>query len=235
MGKEIDILKLTAKELHGMGEDLREQDKHEEAIQYLSVAIVKYQKEDDYRGMIDALKGRTLTWKHYFLLTEDKTYAILALKDAEAMLEITQEKKLDDKLSTSYFRLGEVAMLTDDFPPAIKYYEDSLTYYVGPESEKGDFRYHLGEAVYRNGDKNKGKQIMLQGVKEIQDNANEVDSFLIHVWESGAHMRLAFCLREEEPEVARKHLDIARKIAEDDEKLIIRRRQIEELAEGIEE
>lgn len=233
MTKENSILSLSAKELHNMGEDLREQDRHEEAIQHLSLAIVKYQQESNYRGMIDALKGRTLTWKHYFLLTDDKTYAILALKDAEAMLEIAQEKKLDDKLSTSYFRLGEVAMLTDDFPSAIEYYEDSLEHYVGPESEKGDFRYHLGEAVYRNGNKKEGKKIMLQGLKEIQDNANEVDPFLIHVWESGAHMRLAFCLKEDAPDEAKEHIKIARKIAQDDKKLIIRRRQIEDLAKEI--
>ena len=72
------MLKLSAKKLHQIGADLREKDKHDEAVIYLSLAIVYYQKNNNYEGLVDTLKDRTLVWKHYFLLTKDKTYAILA-------------------------------------------------------------------------------------------------------------------------------------------------------------
>ena len=61
----------SGKELQEKGSRLREQDRHEEALQYLSLAIVAYQKEGNYERLIDALKDRTLTWKHLFLLTKD--------------------------------------------------------------------------------------------------------------------------------------------------------------------
>lgn len=230
-----DLSKYSSKQLHGMGSNARENDRHLEALQYLDYAIVGYQKESDYKGLIDALKDRTLTWKHYFLLTEDSVYAILALKDAESMLAITKDKKLKDKLSTSYFRLGEIAMLFEDFDSAITDYRKALQYYDGPLSEKGDFRYHLGEAIYRNGQKSKGKSLIFQGLKEIQEGADELDPFLIHVWESGVHMRLADLLREDEPEEAKKHLKMAKQIAKTDEKLVIRRRQIKELSKTFED
>jgi tetratricopeptide (TPR) repeat protein len=229
-----DLSKYSSKQLHGMGSDAREKDKHLEALQYLDHAIVGYQKENNYKGLIDALKDRTLTWKHYFLLTKDNVYAILAQKDAESMLAITKDKKLQDKLSTSHFRLGEIAMLSENYTSAIDSYKKALQYYNGPLSEKGDFRYHLGEAIYRNGQKTEGKSIILQGLKEIQEGADELDPFLIHVWESGVHMRLADILREDEPKEAKKHLEMARTIVETDEKLVIRRRQIKELSEAFE-
>ena len=227
----MDTSKLSGQELHAKGGQAREEDKHDEALHLLTLAIVAYQKEGNYRGLIDALKDRTLTWKHYFLLTNDKVYALLAQKDAEAMLAVAQEYNLQDKLDTAYFRLGEVAMLFEDFRSAIDYYNKALVVYRGPLSEKGDFRYHLGEAIFRSGDKKKGKETILAGLKEIRQGASELDPFLIHVWESGVHMRLADLLGDSEPEEAKKHYLKAKEIAESDPKLVIRRRQIAELGE----
>lgn len=229
MKKLLDLSRFSPKKLHGMGSDAREKDRHLEALQYLDHAIVGYQKERNYRGLIDALKDRTLTWKHYFLLTKDSAYAILAKKDAESMLAVAQDKKIDDKLSTSYFRLGEVAMLFEDYSDAIDNYQKSLKHYVGPLAEKGDFRYHLGEAMYRFGQKKDGKKAMLDGLKELKKGASEVPDFLIHVWESGVYMRLADVLRNEHTEEAKKYLEEARKIVESDERLVIRRRQFKDL------
>jgi len=232
--KEKKTEELSGQELHSKGGQLREEDKHLEALQYLTLAIVAYQKEGNYRGLVDALKDRTLTWKHLFLTSKDNVYAVLAQKDAEAMLSISQEYSLEDKLDTSYFRLGEVAMLFEDYPTAINFYQKALVVYQGPISEKGDFRYHLGEAQYRNGQKEQGKLTILEGLAEIQKGASELDPFLIHVWESGVHMRLAELLREDNPFEAKKHLKLAQEIAAADKKLVIRRRQIEELAKTFE-
>lgn len=224
--------KLSAEQFHAKGMAFREKDKHREALSLLTLAITAYQKEKNYRGIVDALKDRCLTWKHLFLLTKDKVYAILAGKDAEAMLAVSEEYRLKGKLHTSYFRLGEVDMLFEDFPSAIRHYQKALKFYQGPLAEKGDYRYHLGEALYRNGQKQKGKTTILAGLREIQKGANEVNPFLIHVWESGCHLRLADLLKKDEPKEAKKHLALAKKIADNDSKLVIRRRQIKELAKS---
>lgn len=224
-----DITKLSAKKLHATGAELREKDMHEEAVIRLSLALIYYQKRKNYKGMVDVLKDRTLIWKHYFLLTNDEVYVVLAQKDAESMLEIAKEKELKDKISTSYFRLGEVSMLIKNYEDAIQHYKRSIKHYVGPESERGDFIYHLGEALYEVGKRKEGRQKLLEGLRIIQENKTEVDPFLIHVWESGAHMRIAFCLSKDEPKEAKKHFMEAKKIIELDQKLVIRRRQLKEL------
>lgn len=225
--------KKSPKDLREEGESLREEDKHLEALQVLDKAIIRCHEEKDYETLIDVLKDRTLTFKHLFLQTDDPSFVILARKSAESMLSIAEVFELEHKYSTSYFRLGEIAMIIDDYKSAIDYYEKSLETYSGKLSEKGDFRYHLGEAYYRDGQKEKGKELILEGLREIREGADEWDPFYIHVWESGAHMRLAELLEKDEPEEASKHLKKAKEIAESDEKLVIRRRQIKELEEKL--
>ena len=86
--------------LHGRGAVLREKDCLEEALVFLTLSLVYLQKEGKYAELVDALKDRCLTWKHLFLLTKEKAYAILARKDAESMLEITRIYNLKDKFDT---------------------------------------------------------------------------------------------------------------------------------------
>jgi len=224
--------KLSGKKLRTKGEKLREDEKYFDALNVLNQAIVKCQEESDHTTLVDVFKDITLTWKHLFLLTKDKAYAALAQKSAETMLSICQEFELKEKLSTSYFRLGETAMVIDNYKKAINYYKKALKVYVGKLSEKGDYRYHLGEVLYKNGEKKEGKKAMIKGLEEIRRGAHEWDPFYIHVWESGVHIRLAELLRNDEPREAREHLEKAREIAKADPKLVIRRRQVEELAKS---
>ena len=91
----------------------------------------------------------------------------------------------------------------------------------------------MGEAKYRKGDKKEGKGLILKGLEEIRKGAKELDPFLIHVWESGVHMRLAELLRKDEPKESKLHLQKAQEIANSDEKLVIRRRQIKELTKKL--
>jgi tetratricopeptide (TPR) repeat protein len=229
-----NIARVIPKKLHSMGSNAREKDDHLAALQYLDQAIVGYQIEGNYEGVVDALKDRMLTWKHYFLITKDNIYSILAQKDAEAMLAISKDKKLKHKLSTSYFRLGEASMLFGDNKKAIKNYKKSLEYYRGSLSEKGDYRYHLGEAMFRDGRRKTGKEVMLEGLSEIEKGASEVPEFVINVWRSGCYMRLAELLRKDSPDEAEKYLSLAKDIVKSDERLIIRKRQLQELSEKFE-
>ncbi|HLD80091.1 MAG TPA: hypothetical protein VJA18_06040 [Candidatus Nanoarchaeia archaeon] len=225
--------KLSAKEHHRQAEELRESDRHLDALKELDQAIVLYQEGGDYQGICEALQSRVLTFKHLYFLTRDTAFATIAKKEAEASLELAQNNNVTEKLSSCYFRLGEIAMLFEDFPKAIDWYQKALENYQGSLSEKGDYRYHLGEAQYRSGQKEEGRKTILEGLGEIQNGASEVDPFLVHVWESGLHMKLADLLHEDNPEEAKKHLDEARVIAKSDPKLIIRRRQIEEVAKAL--
>jgi tetratricopeptide (TPR) repeat protein len=229
VNKTLNISGFTSKQLHEKGSNFREKDNHLEALQCLDAAIVGYQRDGDYRGIVDVLKDRVLTWKHYFLLTSDEVYAIFAKMDAEAMLSVAKMKKLEKKLATSYFRLGEVEMLFINYKKAVYFFKKSLKHYEGSVSEKGDYRYHLGEALYRLGKKSEGKKTMLKGLNEIERGKGEIPSFVVNVWKSGCYARLADLLREDEPEVARKYLLKTEEIVNSDDRLIIRKRQLAEL------
>jgi len=230
---QVKLGKNSGSYLHERGAVLREKDRLEEALVFLTLSLVHLQKEGKYPELVDALKDRCLTWKHLFLVTKEKAYAILAKKDAESMLEIAKSYNLKDKLDTSYFRIAEVAMLFEDYQLAISNYKKAIKFFGGHPAEKGDFRYHLGEALYRNGQKKEGKKTILQGVREIRENSKGIDPFLIHVWESGAYMRMAELLSEDEHEESRIYFDKAKKIIYSDPKLVIRKRQLEELGKRI--
>jgi tetratricopeptide (TPR) repeat protein len=222
----------SASEAHRMSEEFRENDKHEEALQAIEIALVQYQKEKNYLGFAKALQSRVLIYKHLFFLTNDIVFAILARNDAKASLQISQDHKLKDVLSSCYFRLGEVANLFKEYGEAVKNFQKSLEVYVGTNTERGDFRYHLGEAIYRNSEKEKGIQTMLEGLSEIQKYRSEVDPFLANVWESGCYMKLAELLKEDDPVKAREYLSKAQGIVDADDKLVIRKRQVAELAKN---
>lgn len=216
-------------ELHKKAERAREEDRFDDALDLIEKAIENYKEEKNYEGLSRAIQSRVLIYKHLFLLHNNKKYLELATKDTAESLAIAQKHQLRNVFCSSYFRIGEIAMLAKDYKGAIENYEKALTFYVGSTAEKGDYRYHLGEAFYRSGEKEKGKNIILQGLKEIQDNSSEVDPFLIHVWESGCYMRLAGLLKDDEPGKAKEYLQKAQSISNSDEKLIIRKRQINEL------
>lgn len=220
---------MNAHLIHVEAEAARENDELIKALTLIEEALVAYQKEKDYEGFSQALQSRVLTYKHLFLLTKDHVFAILAKNDANASLEITQKHNITTRIGSCYFRLGEVAMLFEDYKSAVENYQKALDNYAGSNSERGDYRYHLGFALGKIGQLEKAKETMLNGLSEIQENRNEVNSFLTHVWESGGYMRLAELLRQNEPEQAKKYLEEARKIIKSDKKLIIRKRQIEEL------
>lgn len=218
-----------ARVLHENAERAREQDDHFGALKLLDEAIFKYKEEGDYAGLVLALQSRFLTYKHLFFLTKDKAFAVEGKKNAEVGLEIALRQKLSNVMGSCYFRLGEAAMLFKDYLVAIVNYQKALVNFSGAASEKGDYRYHLGEALYRSGKKEEGERMMLLGLEEIKSGAGETDSFLIHVWESGCYMKLAELLREDKPGEAKRYLTMAKNIIGADSRLLIRKRQLKEL------
>jgi tetratricopeptide (TPR) repeat protein len=233
MKRLTDLSEYSPEKLHSFGSKLRERDIHLEALLYLNYAIIGYQKKGNYRGVVEALKDKMLTWKHLFLMTGDLIYAALSKKGAEAMLEIAKEKNLKDKFSTSYFRLGEAAVLYKNYEEASHNYKKALKYYKGPLSEKGDYRYHLGEVLYRLGKKKQGLNTILRGLAEIDRGAKEFPSFVINVWKSGCHLRLFELLMENERVEALLHLKEAERIINSDKNLVIRRRQLEDFKKSL--
>lgn len=225
----MDYYKYSAQELHILGEKLREKDKLKEAADVLTLAVVKYTISKDYEGLADALQSRFLTWKHYYLLFHKRDYLKLAHEDAKASLFTAKRKNIRKKLASCYFRLGEYYMLRNFYQKASHYFRKAIFFHRGKLSEKGDYRYHLGESIYRLGKKKEGKVMILEGLSEIEKGKDKIDEFLFNVWKSGCLMKLAELLKDDNYDEAGKYFELAELIIKSDQKLVIRKRQLREM------
>jgi len=206
--------------LHRLAEELREQEKFSDALKIYSKVIKQYYLDKNYFGIADALGGQSLTYKHLFLVNKKQEYVDLAYGSAKSSLDIAKKYKVTTILHRCYFLLGEISMLKTDYKNAINNYQIALKLFPKINSEKGDFAYHLGEAFYCNGQKILGSLYFYYGIVLIKLYSAKTDSFLIHVWLSGAYLRL-FALTK-----VKIYLNLAKKIIDSDPDLIIRRRQL---------
>lgn len=214
-------------ELQKQADVLREEGKSLKAIDTYNQAIVCYQEEQDFGNMMGALTGRLLCWKHLFYKTEDKIYAFFVKKEAEAMLEIAKEHKLLDRLFLIHYLNGTSATLLNDYPLAEKEFVKAIELFPNDVAEKGDWIAHLGDAVYRNGRKEEGKKLILQGVQIIEEKSSQIDSFQFNVWVSGAYLRLAKLLKTDNIQESKLYFNKAKKIIDSDERLVIRKQQLD--------
>lgn len=218
---------MTATEMQKEADVLREAGESLKAIDLYNQAIVHYAEDKDYTDILRAMTGRLLSWKHLFYKTEDNIYAIFVKKEAEAMLEIAREYNLLDKLYLIHFLNGTSAILLKNYQIAEKEFSQAVGLYPIDNAEKGDWTAHLGEAIYRNGRKEEGKKMILQGVQKIEENSSQIDSFLFNVWVSGAYLRLAKLLKTDDPNESEFFLAKAKKIIDLDARLVIRKQQLE--------
>lgn len=217
----------TAAQLQKRADVLREEGQSLKAIDVYNQVIVRYQEDRDYANMIGALTGRLLSWKHLFYKTGDKIYAIFVKKEAEAILEVAKEHGLRDRIHLFHFLNGTSAILLNDYPAAEKEMGQAVELYPNDNAEKGDWMAHLGEAIYRNGRKDEGRKLILQGVQFIEEKSSQIDSFLFNVWVSGAYLRLAKLLKPDNQGESEVFLVKAKKIIDSDDRLVIRKHQLE--------
>ena len=218
--------------LHHEAERLRETEKFEEAINLYDKVIEGYLEAKNYAGVADAMQGKVLTYKHLYARSKKEIYVKLATECAKSNREITKKYKIDNMYPSAYFRMGEVNRLGNNFREAILYFRKA--YKLGKNSkERGDYLYHLGEALYRDGKKNLGKRKILEGMKLIKKDKNRLDNFIYNVWLSGVYGRLAqIFLLEKNNKEAKKYIDMAKKIIESDKRLVIRKKQLLEIKSG---
>lgn len=89
--------------------------------------------------------------------------------------------------------------------------------------------------MYRNGKKEAGKMMSLQGIAVIKERASQIDSFFINVWLSGAYLRLAKALSADNREESQLFLKQAKEIIDADSRLVIRKQQLDAYEKSIKE
>lgn len=215
--------------LRKKGEKLREATKFHESLIALDEAIIEFQRTGDFDELIITLKDRSLTWLHLYNFSKDLSYAILCKNDAASMVEIAKAKKLNSSLAISYFTLAKANVLLNEYKEAVTNYQLALDRYEGSTAERGDYRYHLGEAICHTGDVKRGIPIILDGLQEIRAGKGKVDEFLTKVWETRALMILATFMHKSDPDQATKYLKEALAITDRDNRLVILRKQLLDL------
>lgn len=209
--------------LHHHAEELREQEKFTEALDIYAKVIKLYYQDKNYLGVVDALGGQSLTYKHLFLVNKKPQYLNLALGNANASLEIAQKYKVSTILHRCYFNLAESQMLSKDYKNAFINFQKSYDLISNNSVEKSRALSHLAEAQYFNGDTSHVLQNLKKSLDILHKYKKQIDSYTNNVWESGILMKL-FALTKD-----KKYYSLAKKIIDSDSRLIIRQRQLTEI------
>lgn len=208
---------------------LRESGKTLDAIASYNHEIVQATRDEKYETVCNALTERLISWQHLWNAKHDRVYAILAMKDAEALEDISNHHHLNDKKHLVLFLKGKAHYMLGEYSKARDSYSKAISFYPFDHGEKGDWIAHHGHMMMLAGDKENGKGRILEGIEQINEHRHEIDSFRINVWISGAYLRLARCLKDSHPVEALTYLQLAQELIDNDERLVVRKAQLEQL------
>lgn len=130
-------------------------------------------------------------------------------------------------LGKYYFEAREYQKAGEAFKRAV----ENLTQYPSTRHSRpsiiADIKGHEAAAEYHAGDKT-ALDRALNALTELE-NSEEPNSYNKNAWLSGAHLRIAEMVVQDNPKLAKEHIDKAREIIVNDERLILRKSQLEKL------
>lgn len=211
---------------HAKAEELRESEKFFEALRMYDEVIVGYGKEKNYKKLVEVLQGKVLTYKHLYLRTKRKIYYNLGKKFAKTSLSVAKKHRIVDMYASCYFRLGEMEMEAENMSEAEKYFGKTIEKQDKNEAVWGDYIYHLGQIMCDLGKKKEGLRKMRQGMKHIDKFEDKMNDYVFKVWKSGVLMKISKIDEKRRDE----YMEKVKKIVYGDKRLVIRRRQFEDLS-----
>jgi tetratricopeptide (TPR) repeat protein len=224
-----------ARKLHKKALKLREQKYFLESLKVGEDALFEYAKDNDTLGFSELLSMQAKTYLHAFSFTKYKPYLELAKSTAKACVSIAESMNDTSATMLPYFNLGDIAEDTGDLSLAISSYKKAVDILENNPSERhnrksvlANFKIHLHTSEYKNGD----KSALIRAEKALNNlhDSKDASDYEKHVWESGAHMRIALMLKTDNPNKAKTHLQKAKTIIDSDPELIIRKEQWEKLS-----
>ena len=220
--------------LHALAEDARESGRFLEALEYTDKASLAYQKDNDLFGLAEVQSSRQSTFKHLYRSTGDKIFLILEKHAAKAAVDIAEKSGIKEALGIPYHNLGKYYFEAGQYKEAADAFRravENLTQYPNTRHSRqsviADIKGHQYAAEYHAGDKT-ALDRALNALTELE-NSGELNSYNKNAWLSGAHLRITEMIAADSPELAKKHLEEARRIIETDDRLILRKSQLEKL------
>lgn len=172
----------------------KESEKFTEAIALSTDLYRQAIKVKDYYFAVQALHHQGTTWKILARQTKEPSYARLSwlfFKEAE---KLADEGNLPiEEKAVAKFLLGQSEILLENYQEAVRLFENAVEIIQKSDrsqSQKGDFKKHLGEAVCLTGETGKGLELIKEALVEIR-TFDGPDNFTNHVWETGALLALA--------------------------------------------
>lgn len=224
---------IEGRKIHGQAAQARETGKHLEALKLYDEAILAYQKDGDILGLAEVFADRSIIYRHLFDNTNDKNFLIIGKYEMLASVEMAEKSGSKEALALPYFNLAKVQESLDELPEALENYQKAVENMVANPPEEhnrpavvADMIIHQSTAEYKNGDKGALKRALaalldLEGADEPKYNKD--------VWLSGAHMRIAQVLKNDDLAKAEEHLQKAKEIIETNLDLKLRQTQLEKL------
>lgn len=221
------------RELHGLAESLREKGEFENALEHTDNATIAYVEDGDVRGLAEVQSSRQLTFGHLYYETGAPEYRILQKHAAMAAVEIAELSGEPEALGIPYFNLGKYYFDANEYRSAEEYFKKAVeNLSTVPNSRHGrpsviaDVKGHLHVAEYYLGD----KSALEKSLKALEDlEKAEEASYEKNVWMSGAHLRIANMIKNDQTDLAQHHLQKAKEIIDSDERLVLRKKQLDKL------
>lgn len=228
------------RKIHGLAEQARERGEFGKALELTDQAMVLYQEEEDKLGFAEIQASRFLTLRHLYEKTGDRNYLILAKHAAMSSAEIAEASGDKTALAIPYFNLAKAQEELGELLNAVDSYKKAVENITNnpPEPHNvtqrpaivNDFKVHLSVCEYKAGDKSALERAE-QALSELESHP-DVEDYNQHVWVSGGHMKIADALRIDNPEKAKEYLQKAKEIIDSDDRLILREKQWEKLAQS---
>lgn len=223
------------REIHAKSLRLREDKKFLESLQLDYEALREYALEKDSLSFAEILSMHAKTLIHEYKNTKFRAYLIMAKHLAMAAVDIANESGDISQTVLPNFTLGEVASEEGDLVTAEVAYERAVKRLETHPPERhnrksvlANFKIHLTTTQYKKGDKSALDKAEL-ALKDLE-KSKDANPYEYAVWLSGAHMRIAEMLKEDDPKKAKEHLNMAKEIIDKNPDLVIRRDQWNELA-----
>lgn len=225
---------IEGRRLHQLAEEARESGNYEKALEYTDQAALVYQKDHDLLGLSEVESSRQSTFKHLYRETGDPAFLVLEKHAALCAVEIAEKSGIPEALGIPYHNAGKYYFEAKEYQKAAEFFKKAVenleTYPEGRRSRPSviaDIKGHLFAAEYFAGDKNTLNRA-LQALQDLE-NASEDSTYSKNAWLTGAHLRIAEMVKDDNKDLSLKHLQDAERIIDQDKRQILRRKQLEKL------
>lgn len=210
--------------------DLREEEKYGESAKEYTECLLELTKINDAEGLIHALGGMSLVYKHQISKTSLSVYKNLNLAFALEGYKIAEENKETLGgyiLSIAYRCYGDALLMNGKTGVSLEYFEKAFEVSTADRCERGNLKAHIGGIKYKMGEKEKGLEMVKEALVDIR--TGDMNAYAPRVWETGCLNKLAIAeILANNKEEALSYVNESIKIAKE-HNLAIRLREAEEI------